>query len=96
MAFNDDWGWFESKPQAGYANWLGIPNAPATMQESLGRRYNDFYNNYLGKLGQDPTLRWMDYLGGWNPKDYFRGLSAYDQGQTTFAPSYRFLGGGGW
>ena len=96
------WDYLETKPEAGYAAWLNPQrNAPATFWDSMQRQYQNYYSKYLGELGQqimrgqDPTLRWMDYLQNQNPMSAFRGLSGYNQGQRTESPLFRFLGGWG-
>ena len=61
--------------------------------------FTKLYNEYLGRLGslvrgkQDPSLRWQDYLGGFNFDDYYRDQVPYgerNQGRSNFVPPVRW------
>ena len=61
----------------------------------LGSQANDYQNQFLGTLSQNPEANYMDFLKMQNPVQMFQAMSPRARGEHpgTFAPPVRFIGG---
>ena len=80
-----------------YAKVHGQQRSPNQTQYFQGA-YNDIYNEYLGRLGQqmqggqDPTLRWTDFLAEMPFIERFARLTPQERGEnpSVFNPRTLF------
>ena len=86
-----------TNPRAAFAS-----NIPLTspMSRFFLDRYNEYYNRYLGRLGEQarmgqqlPSLRFSNFLQDINWGQEYGGFSPRSRGiyQSTFAPPARWL-----
>lgn len=91
----EQYGLYEPLYYSRQNEWGNSPN----QQRFFKNSYGDFFNQYQGLLGnqvrsgQDPTLRFNDFMGGMNFQDYYRRQPPAQRGQSTaqFAPSVRWI-----
>lgn len=80
------------------------PNQSANRQSFFRNKFNAIFGQFQGELsrqilsGDDPTLRFSDFLEGDTPdqfsfQNFAAGFSPSDRGESTarFAPRTRFL-----
>lgn len=71
MPQNEQSLWFDflsQSPETGYYSQPEIPSFTPNQRRVFENSYNDIFNEYQGalgrqiRMGEDPTLRWTDYL----------------------------------
>lgn len=70
---------------------------PSTYWPAMQRQYQNLRTQYMGRVGQQiergetPQVRWMDFLGQYNPGQYYRNLSGWERGENPSMPMFRFM-----
>ena len=82
-----------SSPEAAF-NYTFAPQL--AKQSPFGNwlqgRQSDYFGQYLGKVANDPSLSYVDFLGGVNPQQEFAALAPRQRGENPgqYSPKLAF------
>ena len=89
MAVTNPWtAWLEDYPEAAYEAYRPLTGAPGFLNY-WKQRYGDVYGSYMGSLGrtsrmgQMPTMSFMDFLGAYPFAQEWQGLGPRERGERS-------------
>lgn len=91
--------WLNDQPEVGYSAYLRGSGGPPGMRRYFGGRFDELWREYEGLLGQqamsgqDPTLKWTDFLTQTPFTARYARLSPQQRGESTgqFNPYVRWM-----
>jgi len=83
-----------TEPRAPFSSIFGDQLSGPNQNKSsyINSRFTPYYNDFLGKLLSDPSLKWTDYLKTKTPGNEFDALTPNQRGERPglYAPQIQY------